>query len=175
MKHFPTQPWIDIYLPILQTIPYGAVQLEKGESHSFIKQSSSQQDASDRLVLLAPPLFPLSHSDVTTPGRVMTSLLQSLLLSTQFFAAKANQLTAEPCKSAWRIPNKLAASKPFERKRCSNCTTKDPSKWSGAKDEFDSWFSIVSLYPVIKLTLRAELWLDACKTLWEPKMFRAVK
>lgn len=26
-------------------------------------------DASDRLVLSAPPLFPLSHSDVTTPDR----------------------------------------------------------------------------------------------------------
>lgn len=37
--HFPMQSCIQVYLPSLQTIPYGAVQLEKGESHSFIRQS----------------------------------------------------------------------------------------------------------------------------------------
>lgn len=72
-------------------------------------------------------------------------------------------MTAEPSRSAWWIPKKLAATEPFERERCCSGTIKDLSKWSRAKEKSESWFSRVSLYSIIKLTFRGRLWLDTWK------------
>lgn len=74
-------------------ITWCAVQCE-----SLIRYAPDKVKGSKKLgmALPAPPLFPLSHSDVTASGGAMTSLPQFLLLRTYSFIVRATEMTAQP-------------------------------------------------------------------------------
>lgn len=146
-------------LPFSKTLPCAVVQLERVEYCSLRRQSSGQPARCFRGVLLpAPPL--LLWAIVMSQRQAA----QWLHCSRPGFGAQ-NSLQAAHIKwqqrspgaqSAWRIPDKLAASQSSERNGCSHCTMKGLSKWSGTEDKSDSFFSMASLYSIIKLTFKEE-------------------